>query len=63
MSHGTTKTELLRQQGVRITAWLNCEGMGVSVLGGVQGHGHILKLPVRAGTISDALEHIQKALK
>ena len=61
--HGTTKTELLRSQGLRLNCYLNCEGVGVSVVGGTQGHGQILKLPVGAGDISEAITHIQKSLK
>ena len=63
MSHGTTKTEMLRQQGLRLNCYLNCEGVGVSVVGGTQGHGTILKLPVGAVSLSEAISHIQKSLK
>ena len=60
---GMTKSAMLRQTGVRLNCYLNCEGVGVTVIGGPQGHGTICKLPSAVDTIAEVLIHIQKAMK
>ena len=60
---GMTRSALLRAQGVRLNCYLNCEGVGVTYLGGPQGHGTIIKLPGACDTIEEVLIHLQKQMK
>ena len=48
---------------VRLNCYLNCEGVGVTVLGAPQGHGFIVKLPGQVDTIEEVLIHLQKQMK
>ena len=60
---GMTRSSMLRAQGVRLNCYLNCEGVGVTVLGAPQGHGFIVKLPGQVDTIEEVLIHLQKQMK
>ena len=60
---GTTRSAMLRAQGVRLNCYLNCEGVGVTVIGGPQGHGTIVKLPEACDTIAEVLIYVQKQMK
>ena len=48
---------------MRINCYLNAEGVGVTVLGGPQGHGTIVQLPSTCDTLEEVLQHIQLKLK
>ena len=63
ISPGQTKSSQLRAQRMRINCYLNAEGVGVTVLGGPQGHGTIVQLPSTCDTLEEVLQHIQLKLK
>jgi len=60
--HGATRSSQLRQLGVRLNCYLNCEGVGVTVVGGPRGHGTIVQLPAEVDTLAEVLPHIQLKL-
>jgi hypothetical protein len=62
---GTTRAAELRAKGLRITCYLNCEGVSqdTPVIGGPRGHGTVVKLPDACDTIAEVMIKIQAALK
>mmetsp|Transcript_3464 Transcript_3464/g.7468 ORF Transcript_3464/g.7468 Transcript_3464/m.7468 type:complete len:329 (-) Transcript_3464:672-1658(-) len=61
-AHSATRSSQLRQLGVRLNVYLNCEGVGVTVVGGPKGHGTIVQLPAEIDTLNEVLRHIQLKL-
>ena len=59
---GDTRSAVLRKAGVRLNCYLNAEGVGVTVIGGPQGHGTIVLLPAECDTLEEVLPHIQLKL-
>jgi len=59
---GETKSSYLRRERVRLNVYLNQEGVGVTVIGGPQGHGTILMLPLEVDTLEEVLPLIQLKL-
>ena len=62
-ANGETRSSILRSTGVRLNCYLNVEGVGVTVIGGPQGHGTIVQLPVECDTLDEVLPLIQLKLK
>ena len=58
-----TRSAELRAAAVTINCYLNSEGVGVTVLGGPQGHGTIVRLPMSCDSLDETLMLIQKKLK
>lgn len=61
--NATTRSAQLRAMGIRLCCYLNCEGVGVAIIGGPQGHGTVVKLPVECDTMEEVLILIQSRLK
>jgi len=58
----TTRSAQLRAGGIRLNCYLNCDGVGVGHLGGPQGHGTIVRLPVGCDTLEEVLIKTQQQL-
>lgn len=54
---------MLRQGNIRLNCYLNCEGVGVVVIGGPKGHGTMVQLPVETDTLEEVYPLIQTKLK
>ena len=60
--HATTRSAQLRASSIRLNCYLNLEGVGVTYVGGPQGHGTIVQLPVEVDTLDEVLSHVQLKL-
>ena len=60
--HSTTRSAQLRAGRVRLNCYLNLEGVGVTYVGGPQGHGTIVMLPMEIDTLEEVLQHVQLKL-
>lgn len=59
---GDTKSSVLRKERVRLNVYLNQEGVGVPIIGGPQGHGTIVMLPLECDTLEEVMPLIQLKL-
>ena len=60
--NATTRSAMLRANCIRLNCYLNCEGVGVTHLGGPAGHSTIVKLPEECDTMDEVLIKIQARL-
>ena len=63
VSTSPTRSSMLRQGNIRLNCYLNCEGVGVVVIGGPKGHGTMVQLPVETDTLEEVYPLIQTKLK
>ena len=63
VSNSPTRSSMLRQGNIRLNCYLNCEGVGVVVIGGPKGHGTMVQLPIETNTLEEVYPLIQTKLK